>query len=161
MANGPAFGAAISPEPFDTTMSYDPQNPFARILRGELPSIKVHEDDSTVAIMDIMPQAEGHVLILPKEAAVEIFELSAESAAACMRTTQRVAHAVKAALNPPGVLIAQFNGRAAGQTVPHVHFHVIPRREGETLRPHAAVQADTEQLRAIAARIIAAMPTDV
>lgn len=141
-------------------MTYDPQNPFAKILRGELPSIKVYEDDSTVAIMDIMPQAEGHVLVLPKEAAVEIFELSVESAAACMRTTHRVASAVKAALNPPGVLIAQFNGRAAGQTVPHVHFHVIPRREGEVLKPHAAIQADTERLREIAGRIIAAMPAD-
>jgi histidine triad (HIT) family protein len=141
-------------------MTYDPQNPFAKILRGEIPSIKVYEDDSTVAIMDIMPQAEGHVLVLPKEAAVEIFELSVEGAAACMRTTHRVARAVKAALNPPGVLIAQFNGRAAGQTVPHVHFHVIPRREGDVLKPHAAIQADTERLREIAERIIAAMPAD-
>lgn len=139
-------------------MSYDPQNPFARILRGELPSIRVYEDDLTVAIMDIMPQAEGHVLILPKEPAVEIFELSVEGAAACMRTTHRVAGAVKAALNPPGVLIAQFNGRAAGQTVPHVHFHVIPRREGDALKPHAAIQADGAQLREIADRIIAALP---
>ncbi|MBK4735413.1 HIT family protein [Noviherbaspirillum pedocola] len=142
-------------------MSYDPQNPFARILRGELPSIRVYEDDLTVAIMDIMPQAEGHVLIMPKEPAVEIFELSVEGAAACMRTTHRVARAVKAALNPPGVLIAQFNGRAAGQTVPHVHFHVIPRREGDALKPHAAVQADPAQLREIADRIIAALPRDI
>ena len=139
-------------------MSYDPQNPFAKILRGELPCVKVYEDDMTLAIMDIMPQAEGHVLVLPKEGAAEIFELSADSAAACIRTTQKVATAVKAALQPPGVLIAQFNGRAAGQTVPHVHFHIVPRTEATPLRPHAAEQADPDQLRALAARIAAALP---
>jgi histidine triad (HIT) family protein len=134
-------------------MEYDPQNPFARILRDELPSIRVYEDEFTVALMDIMPQADGHVLILPKEPAAELFDLSEEMAAACIRTTRRIAIAVKAALNPPGLLVAQFNGRAAGQTVPHVHFHVIPRREGETLRPHGAVPADTGKLREIAALI--------
>lgn len=139
-------------------MAYDSQNPFAKILRGELPSVKVYEDDATIAIMDIMPQTEGHVLILPKEPAVEIFELSVESAAACIRTTHKVAMAVKTALNPPGIMIAQFNGSAAGQTVPHVHFHVIPRREGETLRHHGAVAAEIAQLRDIAARIVAALP---
>jgi len=141
-------------------MTYDSQNAFARILRGELPSIKVYEDDATIAIMDIMPQTEGHVLILPKEPAVEIFELSVESAAACIRTTHKVATAVKAALNPPGIMIAQFNGSAAGQTVAHVHFHVIPRREGEPLKRHAAVLAEHDQLQEIAVRIVAALPTD-
>ena len=87
-------------------MPYDPQNPFARILRDELPSIRVYEDDHTVAMMDIMPQAEGHVLILPKEAAAELFDLSEEAAAACIRTTRKVAIAVKAVLNPPGTLLA-------------------------------------------------------
>ncbi|MBQ5947150.1 HIT family protein [Massilia sp. ST3] len=139
-------------------MSYDSQNPFAKILRGELPCVKVYEDDMTLAMMDIMPQAEGHVLVLPKEGAAEIFALSPESAAACMRTTQRIAAAVKAALNPPGVMIAQFNGRAAGQTVPHVHFHIVPRLDAAPLRPHAVEQADMEQLRALAARIAAALP---
>ncbi|HEY4542143.1 MAG TPA: HIT family protein [Noviherbaspirillum sp.] len=141
-------------------MNYDPQNPFARILRGELPCVKVYEDEATLAIMDLMPQADGHVLVLPKEAAVEIFALSEASAAACMRTTHRVAQAVKAALKPPGVMIAQFNGSAAGQTVPHVHFHVIPRHENVTLRRHAAVAAETDALREIAAQIIAALPRD-
>lgn len=138
-------------------MHYDSQNIFARILRGELPSIQVYEDDATIAIMDIMPQAEGHVLILPKEPAVEIFELSVESAAACIRTTHKVAAAVKAALSPPGIMIAQLNGSAAGQTVPHVHFHVIPRHDGEPLKLHAAIPADQQQLREIAARIVAAL----
>ena len=79
-------------------MEYDPQNPFARILRDELPSLRVYEDDYTVALMDIMPQAEGHVLVLTREPVAELFELSAEGAVACMRTTQNLARAVKAAL---------------------------------------------------------------
>ena len=138
-------------------MDYDPQNPFARILRGELPSIKVYEDEATLAIMDIMPQAPGHVLVLPKEAAVELFGLSDEAAAACIRTTRKLAAAVKAAMGAPGIMVAQFNGSAAGQTVPHVHFHIVPREQAAALRPHAAVPADDAELRAIAARIVAAL----
>lgn len=138
-------------------MEYDPQNPFARILRGELPCVKVYEDSATLAIMDIMPQAPGHVLVLPKEAAVELFGLSDEAAAACIRTTKKVAAAVKAAMGAPGIMVAQFNGSAAGQTVPHVHFHIVPREHAAALKPHAAVQADTGQLREIAARIVAAI----
>ncbi|WP_026076180.1 HIT family protein [Noviherbaspirillum massiliense] len=139
-------------------MKYDSQNVFARILRGEIPSVRVYEDDATVVIMDAMPQSEGHVLVIPREPAVEIFELSEESAAACIRTVKRVAAAVKAALNAPGIMIAQLNGSAAGQTVPHVHFHIIPRHQAEPLRPHAAVPADLDRLREIAARIVAALP---
>jgi len=138
-------------------MEYDPQNPFARILRGELPSVKVYEDEHTLAMMDIMPQAEGHVLVLPKEAAAELFALSDESAAACIRTTRKVAAAVKTALGAPGIMVAQFNGPAAGQTVPHVHFHIVPRQEAAPLKPHAAAQADIGELQALAARIIAAL----
>lgn len=138
-------------------MDYDNHNPFARILRGELPCVKVYEDEATLAIMDIMPQAAGHVLVLPKEPAVELFALSDEAAAACIRTTRRVAAAVKAALQAPGIMVAQFNGATAGQTVPHVHFHIVPRQEAAPLRPHAAVPADAAELREIAARIIAAL----
>lgn len=134
-------------------MSYDNNNPFAKILRGELPCVKVAEDDATLAIMDLMPQADGHVLVMPKEAASEIFELSAESAAACIRMTQRVACAVRGALQPDGVFIGQFNGAAAGQTVPHVHFHVIPRQAGVELRLHARDVADGATLEAFAQRI--------
>jgi histidine triad (HIT) family protein len=141
----------------ETAMEYDPQNPFAKILRGELPCVKVYEDDATLAIMDIMPQAAGHVLVLPKEPAVELFGLSDEAAAACIRTTKKLAAAVKAAMGTPGIMVAQFNGRAAGQTVPHVHFHIVPREQGAPLKPHAAVAEDVEELRAIAARIIAAL----
>lgn len=139
-------------------MDYDPHNPFARILRGELPCVKVYEDAHTLAIMDIMPQATGHVLVLPKEAAAELFDLSDEAAAACIHTTKKLATAVKAAMGAPGIMVAQFNGAAAGQTVPHVHFHILPREQAAALKPHAAVAADLEQLRATAARIIAALP---
>lgn len=134
-------------------MSYDNNNPFARILRGELPCVKVAEDDATVAIMDLMPQADGHVLVLPREPAAEIFDLSPESAAACMRMTQRIAIAVRDALQPDGIFIGQFNGRAAGQTVAHVHFHVIPRWEGVELRLHAREIAESATLEALARRI--------
>lgn len=134
-------------------MSYDNNNPFARILRGELPCVKVAEDDATVAIMDLMPQADGHVLVLPREPAAEIFDLSPESAAACMRMTQRIAIAVRDALQPDGIFIGQFNGRAAGQTVAHVHFHVIPRWEGVSLRLHAREIAESATLEALARRI--------
>ncbi|MBS6359484.1 HIT family protein [Burkholderia sp.] len=134
-------------------MSYDNNNPFARILRGELPCVKVAEDDATVAIMDLMPQADGHVLVLPREPAAEIFDLSPESAAACMRMTQRIAIAVRDALQPDGIFIGQFNGRAAGQTVAHVHFHVIPRWEGVALRLHAREIAESATLEALARRI--------
>lgn len=137
--------------------AYDPQNPFARILRGELPSIRIYEDAATLAIMDIMPQAAGHVLVLPKEAAAELFGLSEDSAAACIRTVKRVAAAVKQAMGAPGIMIAQFNGSAAGQTVPHVHFHIVPRSEAAPLVPHSAVPADSAELQEIAARIVAAM----
>lgn len=134
-------------------MSYDNNNPFARILRGELPCVKVAEDDATVAIMDLMPQADGHVLVLPREPAAEIFDLSPESAAACMRMTQRIAIAVRDALQPDGIFIGQFNGRAAGQTVAHVHFHVIPRWEGVALRLHAREIAESATLEALARSI--------
>jgi histidine triad (HIT) family protein len=128
-------------------MSYDPQNVFARILRNELPSERVYEDAQTLALMDLMPQSEGHVLVISREPAETIFELSPEAAAACIRTTQRVAAAVRRAFEVPGIMIMQINGSAAGQTVPHVHFHIIPRRPGEPLRMHAAVKADPAQLR--------------
>lgn len=138
-------------------MAYDDKNIFARILRGEAPCIKVYEDDATLAIMDVMPQSEGHLLVLPKEGAELIYDLSPQAGAAAMATVQRMAAAVRKVLAPEGLLIAQFNGAAAGQTVPHVHFHLIPRRAGEELRPHAREMADMAQLEALAARIRAAL----
>lgn len=134
-------------------MAYDPQNVFARILRGELPCVRLFEDEHTLAFMDLMPQSEGHALVITREPAETLLEMSPEGAAACMRTTQRVAAAVKRAFDPPGILITQVNGAAAGQTVPHVHFHVIPRRPGQALLMHSAVKADPDILRQQAERI--------
>ena len=134
-------------------MAYDANNPFARILRGELPSIQLAEDDGALAIMDIMPQADGHVLVIPKAPAEQIFDLPDAPLVAAIRMTQRLAVAVRKALEPDGVFVGQFNGAAAGQTVPHVHFHVIPRWKGSELRMHAREQGDPDKLRAIAQSI--------
>jgi histidine triad (HIT) family protein len=138
-------------------MSYDPQNVFAKILRGELPCVKLYEDEQTLSFMDIMPQTDGHALIIPKEAAETIFDLSPASLAATVLTTQKVAIAVRKAFDAAGVLIAQTNGKAAMQSVPHLHFHVIPRREGDSMRMHAVFQEDPAKLRQLAAQIIAAL----
>ena len=131
-------------------MAYDSNNIFAKILRGELPCISVYEDDATLAFMDIMPQADGHVLVIPKEGAETLLDLSPEAAAAAVRTTQKVARAVKQAMNAEGIFVCQLNGAAAGQTVPHCHFHIIPRAGGEAMRIHASARADDAQLRGYA-----------
>lgn len=138
-------------------MAYDDSNIFARILRGEIPCHRVFEDEHTLAFMDIMPQAEGHTLVLPKVAAEDIFSLPPESLAAVIQTTQRVARAVRKAFAPPGVMIAQLNGAAAGQTVFHLHFHVIPRHAGHDLEMHAREMADPAVLAAQAERIRASL----
>lgn len=134
-------------------MTYDPSNIFFRILHNEAPCIRIWETELTLAFMDVMPQADGHVLVIPKEAAATIFDLSEHAAAACMATVQQVARAVQAALHPDGLLIAQLNGDAAGQTVAHVHFHVIPRWKEVPLRPHGKVPAAAAELEALAERI--------
>lgn len=138
-------------------MSYDPNNIFARILRKELPCIPVFEDERTLAFMDIMPQADGHTLVIPKHPAVTMLDLPPEDLAATILTTQRVARAVKQAMDVPGFMIAQLNGVEAGQSVPHLHFHVLPRRNGLELRLHAVKQEDQNKLREFAAQIIAAL----
>jgi histidine triad (HIT) family protein len=138
-------------------MSYDPQNIFAKILRGELPCIKLYEDEQTLAFMDIMPQTDGHALVIPKEAAATIFDLSPASLAATILITQKIAKAARKAFDAPGVLIAQTNGVAAMQSVPHLHFHIIPRRSGDAMRMHAVFQEDPAKLQHFAAQIIAAL----
>lgn len=138
-------------------MTYDPNNVFAKMLRGEIPAIKVYEDDDTLAFMDIMPQAEGHTLVIPKEPAETLMDLSDEAAAAWMRTTKRIAAAVKQGFDSPGVVLFQLNGQGAGQTVPHVHFHVIPGSINDLRKPHATEQADPETLKAQAEKIKAAL----
>ncbi len=138
-------------------MAYDPDNVFARILRGEIPAHKVHEDAHTLAFMDVMPQSPGHALVIPKFEAENLFELAPESLAATILTTQRVARAVKKAFDPPGVLIAQLNGLGAGQSVFHIHFHIIPRFEGLDLKLHARELADPKVLAQQAEKIRAAL----
>ena len=138
-------------------LAYDPNNIFARILRGELPNVTVYEDAKTLAFMDIMPSVEGHTLVIPKEAAESILDLSPEGAAAVMATTQRIARAVKKALDVPGVMLVQLNGTAAGQSVPHVHFHVLPRQDGLDMKLHGRAMVDPKTLEPIAAKIRAAL----
>ena len=138
-------------------MAYDPNNIFAKIVRGEAPCFKVYEDAQTIAFMDIMPQAEGHTLVIPKEGAESIFDVSPEAAAALIKTTKKVAAAVKEVTGAEGLMIAQLNGAAAGQTVFHIHFHVIPRTGGADFKIHARDKADFEKLKALAAKIAAAI----
>jgi histidine triad (HIT) family protein len=138
-------------------MAYDSSNVFAKILRGEIPSVKIFEDDKTLAFMDVMPQADGHVLVIPKEPAESVLELSPEGAAAMMATTQRVAKAVKKGLNAPGIMLAMLNGAPAGQSVFHVHFHVIPRSAGVDMGMHARGMVDPKSLEPIAAKIRSAL----
>ena len=138
-------------------MAYDNQNIFAKIIRGEAPCFKVFEDEHTIAFMDIMPQAEGHTLVIPKEPAENSFDLSADGAAALARTTKRIAEAVRKVTGAPGVMLAQLNGSAAGQTVFHIHFHVIPRSSGIDLALHAREKADFTKLKALAEKIAAAV----
>ena len=138
-------------------MAYDPNNVFAKILRGELNAHVVLEDQNSLAFMDLAPQSPGHTLVIPKEPAENLFQLSPDGLGHLMRTTQRVALAVRQAFRPPGLMIAQLNGADAGQTVFHIHFHVIPRLtdEGPAIRSRSqAAQAD---LAAHAARIRAAL----
>ena len=138
-------------------MAYDSNNIFAKILRGEIPSVKVYEDDKTLAFMDVMPQADGHTLVIPKEPAETLFELSPDCAAAMIKTTQIVAKAVKKGLDAPGIMLFQLNGKAAGQTVFHAHFHIVPRSGGVDLKLHARGMESPDKLKAIAEKIKAAL----
>ncbi len=138
-------------------MPYDPNNVFARILRGEIPAHTILQDAHTLAFMDVMPQAPGHALVIPKAPAESLFDLDPDVLAATIRSTQRVAKAVRSVFNPPGVMIAQLNGAGAGQTVFHLHFHVIPRYDGADFHIHARGMADPGVLAEQAARLRAAL----
>jgi len=138
-------------------MPYDPNNIFAKILRGEIPCVKVYEDNKTLAFMDVMPEAEGHVLVVPKEAAENILDLSPKGMAAMMATTQRIAKAVDKALSPDGILLKQYNRAAAGQSVFHIHFHIVPRWEDVPMAPHGKVMVQAAVLEPIAAKIRSAL----
>ncbi len=118
-------------------MSYDDSNIFAKILRGEIPSHKVFEDDDVLVFMDVMPQAPGHTLIVPKAPSRNLLDADPQVLAKMAPVVQRTAQAVKTAFEADGVTIVQFNEAASGQTVFHLHFHVIPRHEGVALMPHS------------------------
>ena len=136
---------------------YDPNNIFAKILRGEAPSVRVFEDDHVLAFMDVFPQSRGHTLVIPKQSqARNMLEVEPEVLAPLVLGVQRVARAVRAALKPDGIMVAQFNGAPSGQTVYHLHFHIIPRWEGDAIRGHAQGQmADAAELAAVAKQIAA------
>lgn len=137
-------------------MAYDDQNIFARILRGELPAIKVYEDEHVLAFMDIMPQADGHTLVIPKTPAVTLLDLPAEAAAYTIQIVQKIAKAIEKGLGIDGIVLMQLSGASAGQTVPHVHFHLIPTSVHE-LGKHAAQMGDQEKILALAEKIKAAL----
>ena len=123
-------------------MTYDSNNIFAKILRGEIPCHKVYEDEATLAFMDVMPQADGHTLVIPKSPSRNLLDADPAALGALMATVRKVAIAVRAAFDAEGILIKQFNEPAAGQTVFHLHIHILPRFTGEDLRPHTGKMAD-------------------
>jgi len=136
---------------------YDPQNIFAKILRGEAPCVRVAEDEVSLAFMDIMPRAEGHVLVIPKTPARNLLDIPAAELARFIPSVQKIARAVKAGMAAEGVVVQQFNESAGGQLVFHLHFHVLPRWHGVALRPPGGPIMPTDQLEAHAAKIRAAM----
>ena len=139
------------------TPAYDDDNIFAKILRGELPSQKVREDDHTLTVMDIMPRGDGHVLVLPKAPSRNILDIDAAHLAHTMEAVQVIARAVMKAFGADGVTIQQFNEPAGGQIVFHTHFHVIPRFNGVKLRPHTGEMEDQAVLAANVEKIRAAL----
>jgi histidine triad (HIT) family protein len=138
-------------------MSYDPSNVFAKILRAELPCEKVYEDERTFAFMDIMPRADGHVLVIPKNPARTLLDVAPHDVAAVFTTVQKLAGVVKRAMEADGITIQQFNEPAGGQVVFHMHVHILPRWDGVGLRPHTGQMAPKEVLADHAARIRAAL----
>ena len=135
------------------TAPYDANNIFAKILRGEIPSHKVYEDEETYAFMDVMPQGKGHCLAITKAPFRNILDVDQANLSAVIATTQKLARAVKVAFSADGVTVIQFNEPAAGQTVFHLHFHVIPRFDGVALRPHTGQMEDQNVLAANAEKI--------
>ena len=134
-------------------MSYDDSNIFAKILRGEIPSHKVYEDAEVLVFMDAMPQAPGHTLVVPKAPSRNLLDADPEVLARVAPVVQRVARAVKSAFAADGVTIVQFNEPASGQTVFHLHFHIIPRHEGVPLMPHSSDMEKPEVLAAHADKL--------
>lgn len=137
--------------------TYDPNNIFAKILRGEIPAEKLFEDDVALAFMDVMPQADGHVLVIPKRPSRNLLDADPAVLAGLMPRVHKLAQAVKAGMGADGLTLMQFNEPASGQSVYHLHFHLIPRWEGVALRPHAGKMEDMAVLKTHAAKIRAAL----
>ena len=136
--------------------AYDDSNVFARILAGEIPAAVIYEDADVLALMDAFPQTKGHALVIPKGVkARNLLEIDPQALAKVAAATQRVARAVAAALEPDGIVVKQFNGTAAGQSVFHLHFHIVPVWDGQRVGAHASTMADPAELKALAARIAA------
>ena len=137
--------------------AYDYDNVFAKILRGELPSNKVYEDEKTFVFLDIMPRCEGHALVVPKAPSRNILDIAPEDLAAVMSTVQKIGRAQLKAFDADGVTIQKFNEGAGGQLVFHTHVHVLPRHEGQKLRPHTGEMANQEELAKNAEALITAL----
>lgn len=140
--------------------SYDDQNIFAKIIRGEVPALRIHEDEHTIAIMDVMPQADGHALVIPKAPGRNILDLDPAALSATIQVVQRIAKAAVEAFVADGVNVMQFNEEAAGQTVFHTHFHIIPRHAGVPLKMHARELAAQDDLARYAAAYRRVLGTD-
>lgn len=141
-----------------TIPAYDADNIFAKILRGEIPSVKLYEDADTLAFMDVMPQAPGHLLVIPKTGSRNLLDADPAVLSKLIAVVQKLAVAAKKAFAADGVFVAQFNEPAAGQTVFHLHFHVIPRYDdGAPLKPHSGSMENIDVLKANAEKIRAAL----
>jgi histidine triad (HIT) family protein len=137
--------------------TYDDNNIFAKILRGEIPSFKIYEDDDTFAFMDVMPQSMGHTLVIPKAPSRNLLDADPAVLSKTIPVVQKIAVAAKKAFAADGIQIVQFNEPASGQTVYHLHFHIIPRFEGVALKPHTGKMEDMEVLKANAEKLKAAL----
>jgi histidine triad (HIT) family protein len=137
--------------------SYDPNNIFAKILRGELPCYKIYEDDKAIAFLDIMPRAPGHTLVLPKAAARNLLDVGADDLAHVAKVAQKVAKAAMTALGADGITVQQFNEGPGGQVVFHLHVHVIPRKTGVPMKPPASEKEKPDVLADIAKKLSAAL----
>jgi histidine triad (HIT) family protein len=152
----PALRTRIDSQPKqrnEVPMAYDPNNIFAKILRGEIPCHKLYEDEDTLAFLDIMPRSEGHALVITKTQARDLFDIAPAELAKVMAVVKKLAPQIRDAVGADGVLIAQFNGEAAGQTVFHLHVHIIPRKEGVELKPPEGKMEDQAKLTATAEKI--------
>ena len=138
-------------------MAESTQCVFCKIVRGELPAVKVHEDERTLTFMDIQPASPGHALVIPKTHAPNLLEITEPELFVVAATTQRIARAVQKALAPDGIRIVQTNGAAAGQSVFHYHVHIIPMQEGQRVGAHGREHANPDELKALAARIRAVL----